>query len=85
MVGEAYHQEFRKGEAEDVGTVVALDGRVSVPYGPFDPVLVTEDTTPLEPQIVEHKFYAPTIGVVMERVIRGGQEVSRLVSFTPPA
>jgi hypothetical protein len=85
MVGESYHQEFRKGEAEDVGTVVALDDTVTVPYGPFDSVLVTEDTTPLEPQIVEHKFYAPTIGVVIERVIRGGQEVSRLVSFTPPA
>src|SRR5512132_1605447 len=84
-VGESYHQEFLKGEAEDVGTVVAIDGRVSVPYGSFDQVLVTEDTTPLEPQILEHKFYAPGIGVVLERVLRGGQEVSRLVSYTPPS
>ncbi len=84
-VGESYHQEFRKGEAEDVGTVVALDDTVTVPYGPFDRVLVTEDTTPLEPQIVEHKFYAPTVGVVIERVIRGAQEISKLVSFTPPS
>ena len=82
-VGEAYHQEFRKGEAEDVGTVLALDDTATVPYGSFDRVLVTEDTTPLEPQILEHKFYAPGIGVVMERVLSGGQEVSRLVSFTP--
>src|SRR5262245_32066845 len=84
-VGETYHQEFRKGEAEDVGSVVALDQTVRVPYGSFDGVLVTEDTTPLEPQILEHKFYAPGIGVVMERVIRGAQEISRLVSVTPPA
>ena len=84
-VGEAYHQEFRKGEAEDVGTVLALDDTATVPYGSFDRVLVTEDTTPLEPQILEHKFYAPGIGVVIERVIRGAQEISRLVSFTPPA
>jgi hypothetical protein len=82
-VGESYHQEFLKGEAEDVGTVVAIDDRVSVPYGSFDRVVVTEDTTPLEPQILEHKFYAPGIGVVLERVLRGGQEVSRLVSYTP--
>jgi hypothetical protein len=85
MVGESYHQEFRKGEAEDVGTVVALDDTVTVPYGSFDQVVVTADTTPLEPQIVEHKFYAPGIGVVIEHVIRGAQEISRLVSFTPPA
>jgi hypothetical protein len=82
-VGESYHQEFLKGEAEDVGTVVAIDDRVSVPYGSFDRVVVTEDTTPLEPQILEHKFYAPGTGVVLERVLRGGQEVSRLVSYTP--
>jgi hypothetical protein len=84
-VGESYHQEFLRGEAEDVGTVVAIDDRVSVPYGSFDHVLVTEDTTPLEPQILEHKFYAQGIGVVLERVLRGGQEVSRLVSYTPPS
>ena len=83
-VGESYHQEYLKGEAEDVGTVVALDDGVSVPYGSFDHVVVTEDTTPLEPQILEHKFYASGIGVVLERVLRGGQEVSRLVSYTPP-
>jgi hypothetical protein len=84
-VGESYHQEYFEGEAEDIGTVVALDESVSVPYGSFDRVLVTEDTTPLEPQILEHKFYAPGIGVVLARVLRGGHEVSRLVSFTPPS
>jgi hypothetical protein len=40
---------------------------------------------PLEPQILEHTFFAPGIGVVIERVLRGGQEISRLVSFTPAA
>jgi hypothetical protein len=84
-VGERYHQEFLKGEAEDVGAVVAIDERVTVPYGSFDRVVVTEDTTPLEPQILEHKFFVPGIGVVLERVLRGGQEVSRLVSYTPPS
>ena len=84
-VGESYHQEFLKGEAEDVGTVFAIDDTVSVPYGSFDRILVTEDTTPLEPQILEHKFFAPGIGVVLERVLSGGQEVSRLVAYTPPS
>jgi len=84
-VGESYHQEFRKGEAEDVGKVIAIDDTVTVPYGPLDRVVVTQDTTPLEPQILEHKFFAPGVGVVLERVIRGGQEISKLVSFTPTA
>src|SRR4249920_2805037 len=83
MVGESYHQEYLKGEAEDVGTVVALDESVSVPFGSLDQILVTEDTTPLEPQILEHKFFAPGIGVVLERVLSGGREVSRLVSYQP--
>jgi hypothetical protein len=64
---------------------VALDESVDVPYGSLDQILVTEDTTPLEPQILEDKFYAPGIGVVLERVLRSGQEVSRLVSYTPPS
>ena len=84
-VGERYHQEFLQGEAEDVGEVIALGRSVSVPYGPLDDVVVTADTTPLEPQILEHKFYAPGIGVVVEHVVSGGQEVSRLVSFSSPA
>jgi hypothetical protein len=83
-VGESYHQEFRRGEAEDVGKVIATGDRVTVPYGPLDQIVVTQDTTPLEPQIIEHKFFAPGIGVVIERVIRGGQEISKLVSFTSP-
>lgn len=85
LVGQAYHQEYLAGEAEDVGRVAALGRRVDVPYGPLDGVLVTEDTTPLEPDLLEHKFYAPGIGVVLERVIRGGEEVSRLVEFTSGA
>ena len=84
-VGTAYHQEYRKGEAEDVGKVIATGDSVTVPYGPLDQIVVTQDTTPLEPQIVEHKFFAPGIGVVIERVISGAQEISRLVSFTSPA
>jgi hypothetical protein len=84
-VGERYHQEFLEGEAEDVGKVIALGESLRLPSGSFDRVVVTQDTTPLEPQILEHKFYAPGIGLLMERVLRGGHEISRLVSYAPPA
>ena len=78
-VGLAYTQEHYAGQAEDKGKIVALGRRVSVPYGSFDDVLVTEDWTPLEKDVLERKSYAPGIGVVYEELVRGGQEVLRLV------
>ena len=41
--GEAYRQEYRKGEAEDMGQVLSLDAAVSVPYGSFKRCLKTKD------------------------------------------
>jgi hypothetical protein len=42
-------------------------------------VLVTEDWTPLDPDIVEHKFYAPDVGVVREELVQGGDDVLELI------
>jgi hypothetical protein len=84
-IGTAYRQEFFRGAAEDKGKVVALGQHVSVPAGSFGNVVVTEDFTPLEPSILERKYYAPGIGVVLERLISGGDEVSRLVDIQRPA
>ena len=78
-VGLAYTQEHYAGEAEDKGRIVALGEHVTVPFGSFDEVLVTEDWTPLEPKIREHKSYAPGIGVVFEEIVRGAEGVLRLV------
>ena len=78
-VGLAYTQEHYAGQAEDKGKIVAMGRQVSVPYGSFDQVLVTEDWTPLEQNALERKSYAPGIGVVFEELVRGGQEVLRLV------
>jgi hypothetical protein len=78
QVGDSYRQEYYAGEAEDTAEVWALERSVTVPHGSFDGVLVTEDSNPLEPKLLEHKCYAPGIGVVLERLIKGGQEVLRL-------
>ncbi len=78
-VGTSYRQELYLGEAEDRARVVALGERVSVPYGSFDDAMVTEDFTPLEPMFLERKYYAPGIGVVLERLVEGGDDVSRLI------
>ncbi|HEV8683263.1 MAG TPA: hypothetical protein VGS09_10920 [Actinomycetota bacterium] len=78
-IGLTYRQEYYEGEAEDLAKAVALDETVEVPAGFFIGVLVTEDWTPLEPKLLERKYYAPGIGVVFERLIKGGEEVLRLV------
>jgi hypothetical protein len=84
QVGDAYRQEYLAGEAEDHGEVLSLDEHAAVPFGTFDHVLMTEDTTPLEPDVVEHKYYARGIGVVLEVDVAGGSERVELVELTGP-
>jgi len=65
-VGLTYRQEYLKGEAEDMGTVLSLDAAVTVPAGTYSGALRTKDFTPLEPGVLEHKYYAPGVGLVLE-------------------
>ena len=67
-VGEAYRQEFAEGEAEDMAHVLSLNESVTVPFGSFDNSLQTLEWTPLEPDVVAQKFYAPGVGVILEVV-----------------
>jgi hypothetical protein len=43
---------------------------------------MTEDSSPLEPDAVEHKYYASGIGAIMEVDLETG-EVTELISMTP--
>jgi hypothetical protein len=81
-VGDAYRQEYLRGEAEDMAQVVRLGGRARVPFGRYDDLLVTKEWTPLEPKTVEKKYYAAGIGLVRERTVRGGAGRIELVDFT---
>jgi hypothetical protein len=81
-VGDGYAQEYYEGVAEDRGEVLATDATVTIGYGDYDQVVRTEDTTPLEPDLVEQKYYAPGVGVVMEKTVAGGDELVELVAFT---
>jgi hypothetical protein len=78
-VGKTYRQEYYKGEAEDMAKALKLDGSAKVPYGSFDHVLVTSEWTPLEPNVAEHKYYAPGVGNVLEVAVEGPQERLELV------
>ena len=71
-VGMTYRQEYLAGQAEDEGVVLSTDEQVQVPTGTYKGTLMTRDTTPLEPDLVELKFYAPGVGPVMTVPISGG-------------
>jgi hypothetical protein len=77
-VGDVYRQEFYRGEAEDVAQVTGTGGPITVPFGDFDDILVTEEWTPLEPNVRETKTYVRGIGVVEARLIKGGTGVVQL-------
>ena len=82
--GMTYRQEYYAGEAEDAAEVLSLDEKVEVPFGSYDGVLMTKEFTPLEPDILEHKFYARGVGVVLALAISGGSDREELVSYTAP-
>jgi hypothetical protein len=80
--GDAYRQEYYPpGQALDQARVVGLGGSATVPYGAFKGLLVTLERSPLEPQ-TEKKYYAPGLGEVDERVVKGHHEQFQLVSVT---
>lgn len=78
--GQTYRQEYRRGQAEDMAQILRLNDRANVPYDSFHSVVVTKDWSPLEPGIVEQKYYASGVGLVLESLVQGGDDVSRLVS-----
>jgi hypothetical protein len=76
-----YRQEYYRGQAEDAAKVLSLDMRAKVPAGLFDQVLVTREYTPLEPNLLEHKFYAPKVGPVLAITVKGGSGRAELLRF----
>ncbi len=80
-VGQGGRQEFLKGQAEDHFRVLDLTARVSVPFISTGRALKTKEWTPLEPGVVDTKYYVRGIGTVLEQTVKGGSELSRLQSF----
>jgi hypothetical protein len=84
QVGDAYRQEFLAGEAEDMAEVLSMDESVQTAGGTYDHCLQIKEWTPLEPDVVEHKFYCQEIGnVVVEQKVVGGEGRIELIEMTP--
>ena len=89
-VGFSARQEYRKGHAEDHFKILSKHKSVKVPYGRFHRrAMLTREWTPLEPGVIDHKYYVQGIGTVKEQQVAGSKpaqaEVTQLVSFTPGA
>jgi len=80
-VGMTYRQEYLAGEAEDRAKVLSLGQHVEVPYGAFDGCLQTEDSTPLDPDVLEHKYYCRDVGPVLAIDAASGVGREELVTF----
>jgi hypothetical protein len=65
-VGDYYRQEYYRGHAEDVARVREVGATMIVGDTTYTNVLVTEDFSALEPEVLEHKGYAPEVGLIRE-------------------
>ena len=73
--GAKYFQEIAPEVALDQAETVRTTETVTTPAETFRNWLKTKETTPLEPDAVEYKFYARGIGLVQDDVLK-------LVSFS---
>jgi hypothetical protein len=80
-VGMRYAQERSPGKAEDRAKIVSLRERVKVPLRRFRYTLMTLETSPLEPDSLEVKFYARGVGEVEAFGISGDHDRSVLTAM----
>ena len=83
-VGKTYQQSYDHGEAEDVGKILSIDEIITVPAGRYENVIRTADITPLEPELIENKWYARDVGLIQEADLDDDGEKLVLVKLTRP-
>jgi hypothetical protein len=81
QVGSMFRQEWLEGHAEDAFRAVDLAAPVTVPFGSFSRALRTEETTALEPGVLDNKYYVKGIGEVTEVAVKGATEKLELVEI----
>ena len=83
QVGDVYRQELALGDAEDAAEVLSVTASATAPAASCaNDCVKTRDFSPLEPDALERKFYAPGIGLILEVDQETGERVE-LVSMTP--
>lgn len=75
-----YRQEFFEGEAEDVGEIIDTNATVTVGATTYTKVVIVREWNLLDPGVTEDKYFAPGIGVVLEKVVEGGSGTVELLA-----
>ena len=70
LLGAKYYQEIAPNIAVDRAEIIETDGELVVPAGSFDDVLVVAESNPLEPGVVELKYYASGVGLLQEEDLK---------------
>src|SRR5436190_1210517 len=81
VIGHQFVQELYTGHAEDHYQVMTLTAKVKVPYRSFSDVLLTKEWTPLEPAVLDNKYYVRDVGEVREVSVKGPLEELVLVKL----
>jgi hypothetical protein len=85
QVGDRYYQEFARNVAEDQARVLSRSETVTLTVNgrriTYRNVLLTEETSRLDPGVIEHKYYAPGVGFIRGVIVKGGDERSELVGI----
>jgi hypothetical protein len=83
-VGETGRQEYYKGHAEDRYEILDLAAHVRTAAASSRHALLTQETTALEPGVVDQKVYVRGIGTAREEAVKGDQERLVLTSVHRP-
>lgn len=78
-VGDAFRQNYQAGRLEELAEVVRVGAARSIGLGEYRDVIVIRTWTPLEPKIIEEKYYAPGVGKIYETHTAGGKGGTELV------
>jgi hypothetical protein len=70
LLGARYYQEIAPNVALDRAEIIDTGQVIQTPSGDFSDTLITRETTELEPDEVELKYYAAGIGLVQEEDLK---------------
>jgi hypothetical protein len=84
QVGQSGEQEYYAGHAQDTFKILRFNVRTHTPAVSSRHAMLVQETTPLEPGVLDHKTYVRGIGTVREATVKGGTETLHLVSIHRP-
>jgi hypothetical protein len=70
LLGSRYYQEVAPGVALDRAEIVSMNETLETPAGTFEDVLAILETTPLELDASEIKYYAAGIGLLQDQELK---------------